>query len=87
MAKEEGKKKKKKWRFLKLEQMQEEPEEQKLMPENDLIETTAFEGITVRERERRFGGLDYRRGVCERETLETGLCVFLWVEKKRFEMN
>lgn len=32
--------------------MQEEPEEQKLMPENDLIETTAFEGITVRERER-----------------------------------
>lgn len=43
LAKEEGKKKR--WRFLKLEQMQE------LMPENDSIETTAFEGITVRERE------------------------------------
>lgn len=51
MAKEEGKKKKR-WRFLKLEQMQEEPEEQKLMAENDLIETMAFEGITVRQRER-----------------------------------
>lgn len=60
---------------MKLEQMQEEPEEQKLMAENDLIETMAFEGITVRqrERERRFGGVDYRRGVCEGKTLETGL--------------
>lgn len=57
------------------------------MPENDSIETTAFEGITVRERERRFGVVDYRRGVCERETLETRLCFFLCVERKRFERN
>lgn len=53
--------------------MQEELEEQKLMAESDLIETRAFEGITVRQRERRFGGVDYRRGVCEGKTLETGL--------------